>query len=88
MGDHHDLDLETLKIKLKYVNCIDDTIRRPHEIWLHLETDATYYFKKYVGNVTIIVRVKDHILQDFEVIEGDSPYIDKLRSGVLLYHQY
>ena len=84
MERNEGMDLEALRFKLRYLNCIDDTIQKPDEIWLHPDTNTVHYIKRYEGNITIIVKAVDHGFDDYEVIDGDHEYVDSLRRGIPL----
>ena len=87
LDKHEKIDCETLRLKVAYVNCIEDTLETPNEVWLHPEIETILYFKRYLGNITIIVKVRDSILQDFDVIEGNLEWVNSLRRGVPISHQ-
>lgn len=82
-----EMDIEKLRLKVKYIPCLDDTLKNPVEIWYHPETNTMHYFKLYVGDIIMIAKTIDSVFKDIEVIEGDYDYVDSLRRGVLIYHQ-
>jgi len=82
-----DMDIETLRLSLKYLNYIPDILREPLEIWLDPETNTALYFQRVEGDVTIIVKTVDSVYQEFEAIQGNHDYVNSLRRGVLIYHQ-
>lgn len=85
--DVHELEEEALRFKVKYINHVDDAIKTPFEVWFHPEINATFYFVRVEGDITVIVKVIDSVLIDYAVIQGDHEYINSMRRGILLYHQ-
>lgn len=79
------LELEELRFKVKYLPCIEDTLKNPIEKWLQKEANTVLYFNKYENDITIIVKVIDDVLDDFEVIKDNYDYVNSLRRGILLY---
>ncbi|MDD2228351.1 MAG: hypothetical protein PHY48_02945 [Candidatus Cloacimonetes bacterium] len=78
-------DLDVLRKKMAYVNCIDIALTEPHEIWYHPDDETTYYLLRIEGDVTFVATVKDDIFQGFDVIEKDNDTVDALRCGVLKF---
>ena len=84
-------DLQALRFKVRYLNCVDDTLKAPNEVWFHQDDNTFYYLKRYgddvEGEVVIAVKVKDQAFVDYDVIKDDSDRVNSLRYGVLVYRQ-
>jgi SPP1 gp7 family putative phage head morphogenesis protein len=90
-ADKHlkDKSLEEISARVKYLNCIDDVIKNPDEIWMHSENGAkelrTYYLKKYSKSVCVITFVDSQgNLEYFNFFPAEDRYIDKQRKGFLI----
>lgn len=44
-------DLQALRFKVRYLNCIDDTLKAPNEVWFHQDDNTFYYLKRYGDDV-------------------------------------
>lgn len=85
-----DDELEALRLKMRYLPCLDDTLKAPNEIWYH-EDDSTFYYLKRWGNdvdhFVMVVKVIEQVFEDFDVIKDDLDRVNSLRYGVLIYRQ-
>jgi SPP1 gp7 family putative phage head morphogenesis protein len=78
--------LADLKGRFKYLNCIEDAIKKPHEAWLNPTTNRIYYLKKYDKNVVLIAEInQDNQIEYFNIMIGSDNLANTNRQGVLLH---
>ena len=87
--DLKEYNIQDLKGRFKYLPCIDDTIRSPHEVWFQPDNNKRiYYLKQYAKNIVIIAEIEaDNILRYFNVLIQRLKDINDLRQGILLYNK-
>lgn len=78
-------DLETLRMKMRYMDYIPDALTQPQEMWYHPDDNTTYFLLRLTKDITFVAMVIDGIFQDFDVIENDEDKVNALRCGILKY---
>ena len=78
--------LKELQFRFKYMNCIDDTLQAPDEVWGVMNKNRCRFIKKYDKGIILIADMEKGRLEYFNIIVSDKiKYLNAQREGVLLY---
>lgn len=76
--------ISDIKGRFKYMNCIDDTLQTPDEIWA--VENRCRFIKKFDKGVVLIADMEEGVLNYFNIIVSDkTKYLNAQRKGALLY---
>jgi len=79
--------LSDIRTRFKYLPCIDDTVKSPHEVWLNQETRRLHYLKRYDKNVIVMVEINPNNTLEYFNILVQNRDVDSQRKGILIYNQ-
>jgi hypothetical protein len=74
-----------LRGRFKYLNCIDNSLESPTEVWIDQNKTRIRYMKKFSQNVMIIVDIDNGQLNYFNLIISDDSYMNRQRKGYLTW---
>jgi SPP1 gp7 family putative phage head morphogenesis protein len=75
-----------LKNRFKYLNCVEDTLQKPSEIWAEEKTRRYRYLKKYDTGLMLVTELDNNgNATMFNILATDKKYLDSRRSGFLIH---
>jgi len=72
--------------RVKYINCLEDVLKNPNEVWLQPDnSQRIFYLKRYAKDVVVIAEIEaDNVLRYFNIFTSDH-VTTKIRSGVPIF---